>query len=316
VYFRTYRFNTWDVMAVDLATGEARQITRDIAINGAPFTNGRDVFFLTQTQTAWRLDRYDTANDTVAPTALKFGDTTTTPISGDHLMQAVLQQTYRQLVAENLTTGTATHVSGDMTVSSIPFFEGDTVYAPVLTRNGTDLLAIQVSPFAFSPRPTLDVNNPINGMPWLVSLQANGDLVGSGGFATPATFTYRVDDGAPQAIPTTSSHFVFTLDPTGVAPGRHTLILRATYRDGPPVEKDVSLFIPNPADTIDLVKAGNAYHAAVVAAAINKWFVQNPGSYFVLLLALLLVVLVVVRLWYWLKPKRRRVTIEYVPSDE
>lgn len=315
VYFRTYRFNVWDIVAVDLDKNETRQITSDIAINGAPFTNGVDVFFLTQYLTVWGLDRYDVANDQIVHTPLKFQDTTRTPIVGDHLINAIRERVYRQIVAENVTTGDSTHVSGSLLLSSEPYVTGRTVYAPVITTNGTDLLAIDVSPFAFAKRPTLVVQNPRSGMPWLQPIVVEGDLLGSSAFADPATFTYRVDDGAPAAIATTN-HFRFSLDPTGVNSGRHLVTLRATYREGPPVEKTFTLLVPNTADTVDVAKLGQQFHAARVFGTLNVWFIQNPASYFVILLALFLLVLVVVRLWYMIKPKRKRVTIEYVSADE
>ncbi|MFA5860122.1 MAG: hypothetical protein WDA16_00360 [Candidatus Thermoplasmatota archaeon] len=315
VYFRTYRFNVWDVMAVDLDTNETRQITSDIAINGAPFTNGEDVFFLTQYLTAWGLDKYEVANDRIVHTPLKFQDTTPTPIVGDHLINAIRERVYRQIVAENVTTGDTTHVSGSLMLSSEPYVTGRTVYAPVLTKNGTNLLVIDVSPFAFAKRPTLVVTNPKSGMPWLQPIVVEGDLLGSRGFADPATFTYRVDDGVPAAVPTLD-HFRFALDPAGAGPGRHTVTLRATYREGPPVEKSFTLLVPNAADTLDVAKLGQQFHTARAFGAIDVWFVENPASYFVILLGVFILVMLIVRAWYMLKPKRRRVTIEYVSAEE
>jgi beta propeller repeat protein len=314
VYFRTYRFNVWDVMDVDLATMRARQLTSDLAIKSAPFTDGHDVLYLTEYLNAWRLDRYDPSTGAITPTKLHFQDTTPLQVEGNHLIDAVRSNLMRELVAENVSSGETQHVSGDLPLTTEPFLTNGTVYGAVKTVNGTDILAIRVSPFAYAQAPRLQINNPKNGMPWVGDVVVDGNLIG-GGFTTPATFTYRVDDGAPQAIPSTD-HFRFQLDPSGEDPGSHTVTIRATYREGPPVERSFSLLVPRASDTVDIQKAAQQFHAARVFAAVNTIFIQNPAIYFVILLALLVVAMLAVRVYYYVKPKRARVTIEYVSIDE
>lgn len=315
VYFRTYRFNVWDILGVDLATGEAVQVTSDVGIQGAPFTNGKDLYFVSQFFTAWQLDTWDAEAREVKPTRFRFQDTTRLAISGDHLVAAVRDSLNRQLVAQNLTTFTSTHVSGSLPLTTEPHVDGRTVYLTARTQKGLVLLTVDVSPFAFGKRPELTLVSPRSGSPWTGPVVAEGILTADGSWNEPATFTYRLDDAPPIAVPYTQK-WRFTLDPAGVEPGRHTVTIRATYREGPPVERSFQLFIPIPGSTVDVEKAGAEFHAARVVATLNLWFLDNPASYAVIVLVLVLVALLIIRVWLMLKPRRERLVVEYVPPDE
>lgn len=315
VYWRTYRFNVWDVVGYDAETGERFQVTSDANIQGAPFTNGRDVYFLTQFHSAWDLDRYDTREERVLRTNVRMQDTRPTPASGDHLLRTQRDVGYTQLVAQNLTSGTSTHVSGGLLLASDPVLLGRTAYAPVRTANGTSLLALEVSPFAWGKRPELTLTSPTGATPWLRPIAVQGVLTAGPGWTEPVTFTYRLDDGPPQVI-APGQRWRFTLDNAGAEPGNHLVTIRATFREGPPLETSFTLIAPEPTRSVDVEQAGPAYHAARVMSELNFYIVQNPAAYLLIPLVLIIVALVLVRVWLAMRPRRRPVAIEYVPPDD
>ena len=320
VYFRTYRFNVWDVLAVDVEAaqpGEAFPITSDAGIQSAPMTNGRDVFFLSQAQNAgWRLDRHDVARDRVYDTNLRAADTTPIPMSGDHAIQQARDVGKVQLVARNLTSGTTQHVSGNLALASDPLLLDRTVYAAVKTKNGTSLLALEISPFAFGKPPSLTLTSPARAvMPWTRPVQVQGLLTTGPGWTEPVTFTFRVDGGAPQAIPPGQTWRV-TLDNQGVAEGNHRVVFRATFREGPPVEAALTLVVPVKNANVDVAQLGPQWHAAKTMAALNSYVISNPASWFLIPLALVLLALLLVRVWIALRPRREVVMAEYVHPDD
>jgi beta propeller repeat protein len=317
VYFRTYRFNVWDVMSVDVQTGESRAVTSTPAIESAPVTNGRDVFYFAQAQQGtWRLVRYDAARERAYDTVVKAADTTPVPLSGDYAIQQARDVGKVQLVARNLTSGATTHVSGNLALATDPLLLGGTVYAMVKTANGTSLLALDVSPFAFGTPPSLGITNPTRAiMPWTRPVVVQGVLRAGPGWTEPVTFTYRVDGGAPQAIPPGQTWRV-TLDNDNVPEGNHRVVFRATFREGPPVETALTLVVPVKNANVDVAQLGPQYHAAKTMAAFNTYIASNPASWLLLPLALVLLVLLLVRLWILLRPRRAVVEAEYVHPDE
>jgi beta propeller repeat protein len=327
VYFRTYRFNVFDIMAVNVRTGEVKQITSDLAINNRPFTNGQDVFFLTQYYAAWQLDRYIPSEDRVVHTPAKFQFDVGTPIVGDRIVYATQDLGYSQLIALNTTTGLGTHISGSLATTTDPWLTNRTAYVPVQTANGTTLLSIDVSPFSFSRHPEIQLTSPASGSPWAQVMNAAGAFHIEADWGTPTTFTYRVDDGLPQAI-AYQDRFRVPLDPATayvdptsgqpltLQPGTHVVTFRATFREGPPVEASLILVVPDLSQQIDLAAQAPLYHRERVAAAVNAYITFNPASWFIIALVLLLIALIAIRVWLVLRPKRRRVSVEYVRPYE
>lgn len=318
VYFRTYRFNVWDLMAVDVATGEARDVTSDARMESAPMTNGRDLYYLAQVAQGggWRLVRHDAERSRGYDTPLRASDLTPIPMSGDHALQQARDVGKVQLVARNLTSGTTTHVSGNLPLAGDPFLLDRTAYVPVKTANGTSLLALEVSPFAFGKPPSLAITSPSRGiLPWTRPVVVQGTLTTGPGWTEPVTFTYRVDGGAPQAIPPGETWRV-TLDNNGAAEGNHRVLVRATFREGPPVETALTLVVPAKTQNVDVAQLGPQYHAAKTMAALDSYVLDNPASWFLVPLVLVLVLLLLVRLWILLRPKRDVVMAEYVAQDE
>lgn len=315
VFWRTYRFNVWDIVGYDAATGERFQVTSDTSIQSAPFTNGRDVLFLTQFYSGWELDRYDTRAQRVVETSLRMQDTTPTPASGEHMLRSARDVGYTQLVAQNLTNGATSHVSGNLLLTTDPFLMGRTAFATVRTPNGTSLLALDVSPFAWGKRPELTLTSPSSTVAWVRPIVVQGVLTAGPSWAEPVTFTYRLNDGAPQAI-APSERWRFTLDNAGVEPGNHLLTVRATFREGPPVESSVTLVVPAPSRSVDVEQAGPAFHAARIMSEFNLYVVQNPAAYVLIPAVLLILALVGIRLWLAIRPRRALSTIEYVPPDD
>lgn len=317
VFYRTFRYNVWDVAAFDVARNESFEVTSDVGMNGAPFTNGDDAFFLSQYNSAWTLQRYDVRRDRVVETRLRFGESAPTPASGDHLLQMARDIGGRiQLVARNLSTGDSTHVTGSLSLATEPTLLGRTAYVAVVAKNGTSLLALEISPFAFGKRPTLTITSPGSLAPWARPIVIQGILETGPGWMEPATFTVRVADGPPQLI-TPSERWRVTLDPSGYAPGYHTVTVRATFREGPPLTTGLVLAVPAPTDSVDASQAGPAYHAQRAMAAFELYIGKNPGAYALLPLLLVLLVLVVVRLVVFLRRrlKRDRFAAEYVPPE-
>lgn len=316
VYYREHRFNVWDLFAVDAETGDVEQVTADTAIQSPPFTNGQDVLFLTQEDGAWQLHRYDPERGRVLRTPLAFQDTSPTPASGSNVLQTARDDPYRQLVARNVTSGVSMHVSGNLVLTSDPWLDGHTAYLAVATRNGTSLLALEVSPFAFSPRPEVTIVTPRSGVRWTSVATIQGTLALPGEWAQPTTFTYRLNDEPPVSIPV-GERYRFQLDPADREPGRHQLVVRATFREGPPVEDNILLLLPTPDDTnvVDVEKLGQMYHDQRVAFAMRQYVTENPAVFLLAALVLLLIVVLLVRLWMWLRPATRRVEVEYVPPE-
>lgn len=315
VYYRTYRFNVWDIRAHDVRTNDTWEITSDVSINHAPFTNGRDVYFLTQYFSAWELDRYDVRRERVFETPLKFQDATRKSIENDRMLVTVQDLGgVVQLVARNLTNGASTHVTGSLRLVTDPHLQDNVAYAAVATRNGTSLLALKISEFAWGTQPQLTITSPGRIAPWLEPVTVRGFLTTGPGWTEPATFTVTVNGGAPQVI-APARQWATTLDPRGFDPGVYSVSVRATFREGPPVTAGFSLLIPFPEDTVDVEQAGPAYHAARALATFNQYIGNNPAAYLIIPLILLAAALIVMRLWLVLRDRRDRFVAEYVPPD-
>lgn len=315
VFYRTYRFNVWDIHAIHLVTNETQEVTSDLAINGAPFSNDEEVFYLTQFFTAWKLDHYSPETGETTSTSFRFQDTTGLSITGDHLLSAVRDRIFRQLVAMNVTTGQSTHVSGSVSVTTEPWLDDRTAYMTAVTHDGVALITFQISPFAFSTPPTLHISSPRSGAPWLQALLVEGILKSDGSWQEPATFTYRVNGGPPTAIPY-AERWRFTLDPEGVAAGSHQITIRATFREGPAVQQTLLVFIPQAGSSVDITKAAEDFHAARVVQTMNLWVLDNPASYAIAILIILLIIVVCVRLYVHFKPRTQKSLVEYVPPVE
>jgi len=218
-------------------------------------------------------------------------------------------------VARNLTTGASMHVTGNLALTSEPWLDGRTAWLAVSTRNGTSLVAFEVSPFAFADRPDLSITSPRSGARWTSVANVQGVFRLPGDWAQPTTFTYRVDDLPPVAIPV-AERFRFQVDPQDFEPGRHQVVVRATFREGPPVEANILLLLPTVADErIDVEQLGQTYHAARVAFTVRQYVTENPASFLLVALVLLLLVVLALRVWVWLRPARRRIEVEYVPPE-
>lgn len=315
IYWRTYRFNVWDVQGFDLETGEPFQVTSDVEMQGAPFTNGKDVLFLSQLHGGWELKRYHTRDERVTIQNYRTGTMGRISASGDALLVVARDDVYHQLIIRNVTAGTTQHVSGNLLLTTEPHLSGRTAFAVVKTVNGTSLLQLDVSPFALGRQASLSVTTPASRSPWVRPLTVQGVLTGGEGFTEPLTFTYRLDGGAPQVIPA-ADRWRFTLDPTGVEPGVHVVDIRATFREGPPAETRIVLVVPSALRTVDVGEAGPAWHAARLMEEANFYVLQNPAAWILLPLLLLLLLLVALRVWLLVKPRRRVRAVEYVAPDE
>ncbi|MEO6667120.1 MAG: hypothetical protein ABIO65_10165, partial [Nitrospiria bacterium] len=316
IYWRTYRYNLWDIVGYDTTRDEYVQVTSDSAIQSAPFTNGVDLFYMTsQFELGWRLERFDAFDEVARRYDLRLPDSSKSSISGDALLRSVMDIEYSQLVIRNITNGAVNHVSGNLLLSGDPAIQGRTVFALVRTGDGVSFLMLDVSPFAFAKKPTLVISSPGPNLPWLRPVVVTGVLSAGPEFAEPATFTYRIDDGPPQIIPA-GRVWRFTADPTDAVAGSHTVTVRATFREGPPVSATLTLIVPAESQTIDVERAGPAYHAARLLNELHNYVLDNPASWVLIPLLILILILVTLRAWLWLKPRRRRSIVEYVDPDE
>lgn len=316
VYYREYRFNIWDLFAVDAFTGERTQVTSDTAMEAAPFTNGEDVFFQKQYSRAWKLHKHSPGEERTVETPLSFQDSSPTPVSGDRLLYAARDLTFRQLVARNVTSGESLHVTGDLVLTTEPWLDGTVAYVPVLTASGTSLLQIEVSPFAWVEKPEIKLLSPRSGARWGGPVTVVGVFVKPAEWAEPATFTYRVDEDPPVAL-SPEGQFRFVLDPSDREAGRHQVVLRATFREGPPVEANVLLLVPDATQrSVDVEALGQSYHDQRITGVMRQYLYDNPASVPLLALVLLLLVVIAVRVWVtWRPMRRRRVVAEYVPPE-
>lgn len=316
VYWRTYRYNLWDMVGYDTLLEQGVQVTTDSAIQSAPFSNGEDLFFLTNYLDAgWSLDRYDDETAMVLPTSIRLADASQSAASGDALLRLTYDMDFAQLVVRNLTTGAVNHVSGNLLLSTDPVLQGHTAYFAAKTRLGVSIVHLDVSPFAFAKRPVLTITNPPQNTPWLRPIVMSGILQAGPEFTEPTTFTYTIDDQAPQIIPV-AQRWRVTLDPNGLTPGEHAITVRATFREGPPLTSSVILAIPAPGRSLDIESAGPAYHAARLAAELNAYVLDNPASWILLPLLLVILVLLGIRIWIWRKPRKMRGSlVEYVGPD-
>ena len=316
IYWRSYRYGLWDIVGQDTTRDERLEISADREIQTAPFTNGKDLFFLSHhMQAGWRIDRYDDTLEVVRKTAIVLPDARRVSASGDGMLRVVQDLDFSELVVRNLSSGATNHVSGDLVLVGDPVMQGRTLFVPLRTKIGTSLLVLEVSPFAFAKSPALTISSPNQNFPWTRPITVSGILEAGGGFTEPTTFTYRVDDGPPQIIPASRTWRV-TLDPSGVAPGAHVLTMRATFLEGPPIAASLALLVPSPGDTVDVARAGPAFHAARVASELDTYVLSNPASWYLIVLVVILLVLLVVRIRLTAKPRRGRVVAEYVPPDE
>lgn len=315
VYWRTYRYNLWDMIGHDTATGEDIQVTSDADIQTAPFTNGEDLLFLSNyLDIGWSIDIFDPDTQILRRPQYFVPDSRTLQAHGDALLRLATDVDYSQIVIRNLTSGATNHVTGNLLLTTDPVIHDRNVVASVRTKDGVSLLSLQVSPFAMAKKPTLTITSPATNAPWLRALVVQGVMQAGPEFTEPSTFTYRIDSGAPQVIPPGAS-WKFTVDPNGLEPGAHLVTVRATFREGPPISSSIVLNIPAPSTSVDVERAGPAFHAARLMSEFNAYVLDNPGSWVLIPLVLLLTALLVFRLWLWLKPRRRRTVVEYVTPD-
>ncbi|HUR68168.1 MAG TPA: hypothetical protein VM370_02900 [Candidatus Thermoplasmatota archaeon] len=316
VFWRTYRYNLWDMVGYDTHLGEMVQVTTDGAIQSAPLTNGRDLLFLTNYYTfGWTVERYDLDEGLVKTSDYHVGDSRPSAASGDALLRIVQDVDYSQMIIHNLTSGATNHVSGNLVFTTAPVIQEHTVFASLVTKEGASLLVLQVSPFALAKKPTVTITNPGDNAAWVRPLSVAGLLEAGPEFTEPTTFTYRLDNEAPQIIPP-AERWRFTLDPNGVEPGAHTVTVRATFREGPPIQTGITLNIPAPGQSIDVARAGPAFHAARVLGELHNYVLDNPASWFLIPLVLLIFALLIVRFWIWLKPRRKRTVAEFVSPED
>lgn len=316
IYWRTYRYNLWDVMGYDPATDEILQVTADGAIQSAPFSNGEDAMFLTnEYEAGWRLERFDDRIGLSRRTGVALPDASAVSASGDAILRAVRDVDYAQLVIRNLSNGATNHITGNLILLGTPALQGHTVFATVRTTDGASLLILEVSPFAFTKRPTLTISSPSSNALWLRPVSISGMLAAGNEFTEPTTFTYRVNDGPPQVIPP-ARNWRFTVDPAGIEPGRHIVTVRATFREGPPVVASLALIVPAPSDEVDVERAGPAFHAARLLGEFEFYIKNNPASWVLIPTAILILLIAAIRFWLWLKPRRQRGVVEYVVPDD
>jgi len=315
IYWRSYRYNLFDMVGYDTRADTHVQVTGDSALESSPFTNGEHLFFLTRGNVGgWTVDRFDPVTEMVSKSRFFVPDTSRSSASGDALLRTSMEMDYSQLVIRNITSGATNHVSGNLLLHSDPVLQGRTIFASVQTKEGTTLLQLQVSPFALAKRPSLTIASPSTGAIWARPTVVAGVLQSGPAFTEPTTFTYRVDDQPPQLIPA-AERWRFTLDPNGVEPGSHSVTVRATFREGPPVTTTILLSIPAPSQSVDVARAGPAFHAARLMSELNAYVLDNPASWVILPLALLIVALLILRIWLWIKPRRRAAVAEYVTPE-
>jgi len=211
--------------------------------------------------------------------------------------------------------GASNHISGNLLLLTSPVLEGRTVYAIVRTTEGASLVMLEVSPFAFSKRPSLTISSPSSNSAWLRPVTVAGMLTAGSDFTEPTTFTYRLNEDPPQVIPP-AKNWRFTLDPAGLNAGSHTVTVRATFREGPPVTASINLIIPAASSEVNVVDAGAAYHAARLLGEFQLYVLDNPASWALIPLVLILVAIAAFRFWLWMKPRRQRGIVEYVVPDE
>ncbi|HEX2022310.1 MAG TPA: hypothetical protein VHH36_06320 [Candidatus Thermoplasmatota archaeon] len=319
VYYRVLRFGVWDVHARDLAANSTYSVTSDAEINGAPFTNGRDVLYLRAFHTSWTLVRYDVRRAREIDTPATVADTSPLAVSGDRMLAMARDLGgYVQLVAHNLTSGAANHATGNLLLSADPVLLDDTAWLLVRTHAGVSLVGLDVSPFAFGQPPRITITTPGAVAPWLRPVTVQGILTAGPGWTEPASFTLRVDGGAPFIVEP-GERWHFTIDPADFPdvykPGSHRVEIRATFREGPPVRAGFTLIVPSAAETIDVDEEGPAFQAAKVAAAYDRYIGKNPASWAILLLLVVLVVFLVVRLVFKLRRRRPKTVAEFVPQE-
>lgn len=316
IYWRTYRYNLWDIMGYDPETDEVIQVTTDAAIQSAPFSNGEDVMYLTnEWEQGWRLERFDDRLGLSRRTSVALPDSRAVSASGDAILRTVQDVDYAELVIRNLSNGASNHITGNLLLLGSPVLDGRTVFAPVRTTDGAVLVMIEVSPFALSKRPTLTIASPASTSVWVRPITVSGLLAAGSDFTEPTTFTYRVNDEPPQIIPP-ARNWRFTLDPAGIEPGRHIITVRATFREGPPVVSSIALIVPAPSSEVDVARLGPAFHAARLLGEFEFYIKNNPASWVLIPTALLILAVGVVRLWLYVKPRRRKGVVEYVVPDD
>lgn len=315
IYFRTYRFNLWDIVAHDPATGETYPVTSDGTMQSAPFSNGKDLLFFSRLTLGWTLQRYDVRNDTLVTTPARAHDTSRSAASGNHMVRLARDGSFAQLVVTNLTSGASTHVTASLIIVGYPLIDERTVITFIRTNEGASILELDVSPFAFAKRPALTITSPTANSPWIRPITMSGILTAGPEFTEPASFTYRVDDKPPMTIPA-AERWRVTLDPAGLPPGVHDVVVRATFREGPPVVATTTLVIAAPGASVDLEKAGIAFHTARLTNELNQKILDNPAAWFLIPVVLVILGVLAFRLWLWLKPLKNRGTAEYVTPDD
>lgn len=319
VYWRAIRFNIWDILGFDVQANETFTATNDRYIQSPPFGNETGVSFLTQQALGgWKLHTYDPVGQTDVETKWALPSSKPVSMSRDHMILIARDVRYHQLVVRNLSNSVTTHVSGNLVLVTDPVISDEHVYAVVRTAQGVRLLDLAVSPFAFAPPPTLTVLTDTS-FPWMQPMRVAGRLEAGPAWTAPLTFTYRVNGGTPQPIPPNTT-WAFTLDNAGVPKGYHTVTIRATFREGPPVSQSFVLMVPQTFKGVDLPQTASAYHEAIVMGLARHYVLDNPGSWVLIPIVALLVAILLFRLWLSRASRPRRVRRkrepEYVRPDE
>lgn len=311
IYYRTFRFNVWDIHGHEFATNRTWPITSDYVMNMQPFTNGKEVLFLTQDLAGWRLHRYEAAKDRDLVTGLRFSDTTPTPASGEHVLYLSRDLSKTQLVVRNMTSGSTNHITGSLQLASNPVLMDKTVHVFVATLNGTQLLNIRVSDFAFAKRPSLVITSPGPSATWVRPITIRGILEAGTTFTEPETFTYRINGGPPQVL-APSPEWRVTLDPKAYEVGVHTVTFRATYLEGPPLQTSVALSVPQVTSGLDITANAGKFHEARLYAAYARYLGDNPAAWIVLPLLLIVLILIIARLVIAYLSNREDMRVEFV----
>ena len=318
VFYRALSLSVWNIRGYDLAEDRSFQVTADTARQTAPFTNGTHILYLQQYFTAFKISAYDPQLERRFETPVGRSDASPTPASGQHMIGVARDGDDSQVVAVNLTTGRGTHVTGGLRLAGDYTLSGRTAFVPVRTEAGTSLVRFDITPFAFGAEPRLAITSHNRIATWTRPLTITGLFNMPSGYTEPLTFTYRIGDGAPVTVPA-QPNWAITVDPAGYNPGQYVLTMRATFREGPPLTTGLLLSVPLPIAPLDVESASQSFHAARVAAELDRFIWSNPGGLGIVLIALILIIIIVVRVWFIIMAARRRRVdrgVEYVMPDE
>lgn len=310
VVWRTYRFNVWDLVWYDLATGESGAVTSDRAMELPAFKTEEEMLFLQESPQGWRLHRFDPLERETRDTEEILSTNSMPTASGNLLVYASFEGARASFAALNFTSGYASRVTGYIRVMDLPVLLGRTLWVPVWNGTNAALLAYTVSDYATMRPPRLTIDTPAADALLRAPTRVRGQLTYESGWGDPEIFAFSLSGQNLTSI-TPGPRWSFTIDPFDLKPGAYDLVIEAHWKEAAPLVQQIRVIVPQSVQGTDIEREGRAFHFARVYGLYYAWIKSNPAILFLVALVLLGLALWFVRYRIRTRPARKA-AVEYV----